>query len=82
VDLRARARDDETPTGFHSEKVSQLRRQVGQGLKEVIADARNETEPCLSPPLVHIYSKFGPDTNDDVLRSAQSVRVSNASGVA
>jgi tetratricopeptide (TPR) repeat protein len=38
------------------------------------------TEPCLSPPLVHIYSKFGPDTNDDVLRSAQSVRVSNVSG--
>jgi tetratricopeptide (TPR) repeat protein len=38
------------------------------------------TEPCLSPPLVHIYSKFGPDTNDDVLTSARSVRVSNVSG--
>jgi tetratricopeptide (TPR) repeat protein len=38
------------------------------------------TQSCLSPPLVHIYSKFGPDTNDDVLRSAQSVRVSNVSG--
>ena len=37
-------------------------------------------EPCVSPPLVHIYSKFGPDTNDDVLRSAQAVRVSNVSG--
>ena len=39
-----------------------------------------ETKPCLSPPLVHIYSKFGPDTNDDVLRSARAVRVSNVSG--
>ena len=39
-----------------------------------------ETKPYLSPPLVHIYSKFGPDTNDDVLRSARAVRVSNVSG--
>jgi tetratricopeptide (TPR) repeat protein len=39
-----------------------------------------ETEPYPSPPLVHIYSKFGPDTNEDVLRSARSVRVSNVSG--
>jgi tetratricopeptide (TPR) repeat protein len=39
-----------------------------------------ETKPFLSPPLVHIYSKFGPDTNDDVLRSARAVRVSNVSG--
>jgi hypothetical protein len=39
-----------------------------------------EPKPYLSPPLVHIYSKFGPDTNDDVLRSARSVRVSNVSG--
>jgi len=38
------------------------------------------TEPCVSPPLVHIHSKFGPDTNDDVMRSARSVRVSNVSG--
>ena len=39
-----------------------------------------ETKPYLSPPLVHIYSKFGPDTNDDVLRSVRAVRVSNVSG--
>jgi tetratricopeptide (TPR) repeat protein len=36
--------------------------------------------PYRSPPLVRIYSKFGPDTNDDVLMSARSVRVSNVSG--
>ncbi|HYK65293.1 MAG TPA: hypothetical protein VEY94_10115, partial [Patescibacteria group bacterium] len=39
-----------------------------------------EPKPYLSPPLVHIYSKFGPDTNGDVLRSARSIRVSNVSG--
>lgn len=39
-----------------------------------------EPKPYPSPPLVRIYSKFGPDTNDDVLRSARSVRVSNVSG--
>src|SRR5262249_42345437 len=37
-------------------------------------------KPYLSPPLVRIYSKFGPDTNGDVLRSARSIRVSNVSG--
>jgi len=39
-----------------------------------------EPKPYPPPPLVRIYSKFGPDTNDDVLRSARSVRVSNVSG--
>src|SRR5262249_57974780 len=39
-----------------------------------------ETQPYPSPLLVHIFSKFGPDTNDDVLRSARSVYVSNVSG--
>ena len=39
-----------------------------------------EPKPYPSPPLVRICSKFGPDTNDDVLRSARSVRVSNVSG--
>src|SRR5262249_57762999 len=41
VDLRAHAHDDETSTGFRFEKVGQLRRQVGQGLKEVVANARD-----------------------------------------
>src|SRR5262249_58937998 len=37
-------------------------------------------KPSLSPPLVRIYSKFGPDTNGDVLRSERRIRGSNASG--
>src|SRR5262249_14880587 len=72
LDLSAHAHDDETPPGFRSKKVGQLRREVGQGLKEVMADARDG--PGLPPPVAIAVLGACPNVPDRLAPALVSYR--------